>query len=626
VVGGIAGGTLVQADVNGDGAADFEIGVQGVTAPLVAADFVSVIDGTATPPGGGGGGGGGGSTPGVTVEGDDGDNLIAASDGDDVLDGKGGVDTVSYAAAAAAVKISIGLTSLQATGGSGNDRVLNFENLIGSAYNDTLTGNSGANVIDGGGGADTMSGGSGDDTYIVDNLGDVVTDTGGVDTVRASVSFTLGSGLEHLVLTGNAAANGTGNSLANRIAGNYADNVLIGLGGNDILDGGAGNDRMEGGTYHDTYIVDSAGDVVVELAGEGTDTVEASVSYTLGANVEKLVLTGSAALTGTGNTLANTITGNAAANVLYGLEGNDTLDGGGGADQMFGGAGNDTYLVDDVGDVVTELSGQGADTVQSSVSYTLGANVEKLTLTGTAALTGTGNTLANTITGNSGANTLYGLAGNDTLDGGAGADVLHGGTGNDILVVDDVGDVVVELAGEGTDTVRSSIDYTLGANVEKLTLTGTGNLDGTGNELANTLTGNGGNNRLDGGAGNDILDGDKGLDTLFGGAGADKFDFNAITDSAVGALRDLVMDFDRGQGDKIDLSTIDANTSLSGNQAFSFIGEGAFSGAAGQLRAVAGGIEGGTLVQVDVNGDGVADMEVGLVGVTAPMLSSDFVL
>ena len=562
-----------------------------------------------------------------SADGNDLDNLIIASNGNNQIDGGAGNDTISYAYAPGPVKLLLGSSSIQATVSSGLDWLLSFENVIGSAFDDTLMGNADANIIDGGAGADVMSGAAGDDIYIVDNVGDVVTgEAGGVDTVRASVNFTLPSGFEHLALTGTAPINGTGNSLANRLTGNDANNVLIGLGGNDILDGGAGNDRMEGGAYNDTYIVDSAGDVVIELAGEGTDTVEASVSYTLGANVEKLVLTGGAALTGTGNTLGNTITGNAASNILYGLEGNDTLDGGGGADQMFGGAGNDKYIVDHTGDVVTELSGQGTDTVEASVSYTLGANVEKLTLTGMAALSGTGNTLGNTITGNSGANTLYGMAGNDTLDGGAGADQMFGGTGNDTYVVDDVGDVVVELAGEGTDTVKSSISYTLGANVEKLTLTGTADLAGTGNELANTLTGNAGNNHLDGGAGNDILDGDKGLDTLVGGLGADKFDFNAVTDSAVGALRDLVMDFDRSQGDKIDVSTIDANTLLTGNQKFVFVADAAFSGTAGELRAVAGGIAGGTLVQVDVNGDGVADMEVGLVGVTAPMLSSDFVL
>lgn len=562
-----------------------------------------------------------------SAEGNDLDNVIVASDGNNQIDGKGGVDTISYATAPGPVRIGLGLSSIQSTISSGQDYLLNFENVIGSAFNDTLNGNSAANVIDGGSGADIMSGAAGDDTYIVDNVGDVVTgEAGGVDTVRSSVSFTLPSGFENLVLTGSDPIDGTGNSVANRLTGNAGNNVLYGLAGNDTLDGAAGADQLFGGAGNDLYIVDNAGDVVTELSGEGTDTVESSVTYTLGLNVEKLTLTGNQAINGTGNALGNTLTGNSAANELHGLAGNDTLDGGGGADQLFGGVGNDTYIVDNAGDVVTELSGQGTDTVKSSISYTLGSNVENLTLTGSAALQGTGNSGTNTITGNSGANVLYGLGGNDTLDGGSGADQLFGGIGNDTYVVDNVGDVVNELAGEGTDTVKSSIGYTLGDNVEKLTLTGSAALSGTGNSLANTLTGNTGANVLDGGAGNDILAGGKGLDTLIGNLGADTFDFNALTDSAVGAGRDVIADFNRSQGDRIDLSTLDANSALSGNQAFSFIGSAAFSGVAGQLRSVVGGIEGGTLVQIDVNGDGVADMEIGLIGVVDPLTSSAFVL
>lgn len=563
----------------------------------------------------------------ISAEGNELDNVIVASHGNNYIDGKGGNDTISYADALGSVNVRLSAASVQSTISSGNDMLLNFENVIGSAFNDTLSGSAGANVIDGGPGADSMSGGAGDDTYIVDNVGDVVTgEAGGVDTVRSSVSFTLPSGFEHLVLTGGAAVTGTGNSLANRLTGNAADNLIYGQGGNDTIDGGLGSDWLAGGAGNDVYIVESAGDVVVENAGEGTDIVEASISYTLGANVEKLVLTGSGAINGIGNALGNTLTGNSAANTLQGLDGNDTLDGRGGADQLIGGAGNDTYVVDHTGDVVTELSGQGTDTVTSSISYTLGANIEKLTLTGSAALSGTGNTLGNTITGNSGANTLLGLAGNDTVNGGAGADALYGGAGNDTYVVDHVGDVVVEVAGEGTDTVQSSISYALTENVEKLTLTGSAHLDGTGNELANTLTGNSGNNRLDGGAGNDTLAGGKGIDTLVGGLGADRFDFNAITDSVVGPERDLVFDFSRSQGDKIDVLTIDANTLLTGNQVFAFIGESAFSGAAGQLRTVSGGIVGGTLIQTDVNGDTLVDFEIGLAGFTLAMAASDFIL
>src|SRR5206468_7344789 len=170
-------------------------------------------------------------------------------------------------------------------------------------------------------------------------------------------------------------------------------------------------------------------------ASEGTDTVVSSVDYTLGAHLENLTLTGSA-LSGTGNAQDNVITGNAHDNVL---------DGGAGADTMIGGAGNDTYFVDSSGDVVTELSGEGTDTVVSSIDYTLGANLENLTLVGSA-LSGTGNELANVITGN---------AHDNVLDGGAGADTLIGGAGFDTRRVDALGDVVTELAGEGTDTVVS---------------------------------------------------------------------------------------------------------------------------------------------------------------------------
>ena len=216
---------------------------------------------------------------------------------------------------------------------------------------------------------------------------------------------------------------------------------------------------LTGGAGSDTYVV-GAGDTVVEAANEGTDLVQSAVSWTLGANLENLTLTGTGAIDGTGNSLNNILTGNSAANVLT------------------GGAGSDTYVVG-AGDTVVEAATEGTDLVQSAVSWTLGANLENLTLTGTEAINGTGNSLNNLLTGNSAANVLTGGAGHDTYVVGA-------------------GDTVVEAANEGTDLVQSSVSWTLGANLEKLTLTGTDAIDGTGNSLSNVLTGNSAANVLTG--------------------------------------------------------------------------------------------------------------------------------
>ena len=283
------------------------------------------------------------------------------------------------------------------------------------------------------------------------------------------------------------------------------NNILIGNSAANTLTGGAGADTMIGGAGNDIYVVDNTGDVITENANEGTDLVQAGVTYTLAANVENLTLTGTTAINGTGNGLDNVLIGNSAVNTLTGGAGNDTLDGGAGADKLIGGLGGDTYVVDNTGDVITENANEGTDLVQSNVTYTLAANVENLTLTGTTAISGTGNALDNVLIGNSAVNTLTGGAGNDTLDGGAGADKLIGGAGDDTYVVDNTGDVITENANEGTDLVRSSVTYTLAANVENLTLTGTTAINGTGNALNNILIGNSAANTLTGGAGNDIL-------------------------------------------------------------------------------------------------------------------------
>ncbi|ATR79842.1 putative Ig domain-containing protein [Moraxella osloensis] len=261
-----------------------------------------------------------------------------------------------------------------------------------------------------------------------------------------------------------------------------------------------------------------------------TDTFKNSVSdvFTINFAAPNLTINGTSnADTLTGKEGNDTLNGLAGNDTLIGGAGNDKLDGGTGADKMTGGTGNDTYIVDNTGDIVIENANEGIDTVLSSITYTLGNNVENFTLTGTTAINGTGNALDNILIGNTAINTLTGGAGNDTLDGGAGADKLIGGTGNDTYVVDNTGDVITENANGGTDTVQSSITYTLGANLENLTLTGTTTINGTGNALKNTLMGNNAANILSGGAGDDILDGGLGNDTLIGGAGNDTYIYRA---------------------------------------------------------------------------------------------------
>ena len=367
------------------------------------------------------------------------------------------------------------------TGTNGDDTLTGLSNdndLFGLGGNDQLYGLDGNDRLDGGTGIDVMVGGLGNDTDVVDNVGDTVTENPneGTDLVESSVTYTLGANVENLTLTGTAAINGTGNTLNNVLTGNSAANALA------------------GGTGNDTYVVD-VGDAVTEAASAGIDTVQSAITWTLGANLENLTLIGTTAINGTGNTLNNALVGNSAANVL---------DGGTGADSMTGGDGNDTYVVDSVSDTVTENLNEGTDLVQSSVTYTLGASVENLTLTGTTAINGTGNTLDNTLIGNSGAN---------VLTGGTGADSMTGGAGNDTYVVDNVSDTVTENVNEGTDLVQSAVTYTLGANVENLTLTGTTAINGTGNSSNNTMTGNSGNNVLDGGTGTDAMSGGTGNDT-----------------------------------------------------------------------------------------------------------------
>ncbi|WPN49562.1 peroxidase family protein [Pseudomonas sp. P8_241] len=393
-------------------------------------------------------------------------------------------------------------------------------------------------VLQGTAAANLLTGGAGDDVLI---------GLGGNDTLNGLV------GIDQLF-------GGTGNDILN---GGDDNDILNGEADNDTLNGGLGADAMNGGTGNDTFVVDNVGDTVIEAVGGGTDLVQTSLAtYLLNANVENLTYTGTANFTGNGNALANTLTGGV---------GNDVLNGGAGADRMVGLAGNDSYVVDNVDDVVVEAQGGGTDSVQTSlVNYSLSANVENLTYTGVGNFTGTGNGSNNAITsgagndilsggggddiltGNGGNDTLNGDGGNDQLLGGIGTDTLSGGTGDDSLDGGDGADVL--SGGTGNDTLLGGLgnDSLDGGNGIDLLQGGDGNDTLLGGNDNDTLLGGIGNDFIDGGNGNDRVTGGAGNDTMVASGGNDIFLFSA------GFGVDQITGFDAnpGQGgqDRLDIS------------------------------------------------------------------------
>lgn len=458
-----------------------------------------------------------------TLDGGGGDDLLNGMQGDDILYGRDGVDDVR--------------------GGAGNDE------LYGNDGDDVLNGGSGDDALIGGAGADNMTGGVGNDTYYADNIGDVINELAGEgddDRVIASTSFVLAAGADiERISSSNTGGTGaidlTGNELGQRIDGNDGVNVLSGLDGddqlngrggddtlyggegadelsgnegNDALVGGAGDDDLTGGLGDDIYYVDSQGDSITEDAGEGFDRVIASTSYVLadGESIERIQISntgGTAAIDITGNDVGQRIDGNAGDNVLSGMDGDDELNGREGDDSLLGGMGND------------ELRGNEGD---------------------------------DALSGGEGDDVLLGGDDNDDLDGGTGADRMQGDVGNDVYHVDDTGDLVVEVSGEGNDRVFTSIDFDAGeASIERISAADQSSTDSLwlggnedtvqidGNAGANllwavesaqsvTLNGRGGddfmiagdfNDIVSGGTGNDALAGGDGDDVLIGGSGTD---------------------------------------------------------------------------------------------------------
>lgn len=341
--------------------------------------------------------------------------------------------------------------------------------------------------------------------------------------------------------------------------------------------------------------------------------ISASTTTYLPSDVLNLVLTGTADIGGYGNALDNVITGNAGGNRLLGFYGDDRLSGGDGNDTLSGGVGKDQLF-----------GGNGDDTLSG------GADDDRLD-------------------GGAGSDVLRGSDGNDRLDGGAGIDEMWGGEGSDTYVVDSFYDRIIDTSTDAADIDRvfASVSYQLSEGLNTLTLTGKANIGGTGNALANVITGNAASNKLQGlggndtllgqngsdqlygGAGKDILVGGAGADTLIGGTGRDSFVFQSLSDSPGGkgghdVIGDLSLSAGFERGDRIDLSAIDANTKVAGNQAFSLVK--AFGGHAGELQVTkVAGAANSVLVSADVNGDAKADFVV-QVNSLVHLQASDFVL
>ncbi len=346
------------------------------------------------------------------------DESVAGSDGYDTIN-----THISFSLASPSVKGTIEVLKLYGD---------NNLNGTGNAVNNRIYGNPGDNVLDGGAGDDEIHGNAGNDTVI-------------------------GGEGDDMLLGDDVFINGPLGD--DRIYGNAGNDRLLAQQGNDYLDGGTGIDKLEGGTGNDSYVVDNAGDQVIEANGAGADSIYSSVSYSIATQfVENINLTGSANINASGNVLANAITGHS---------GNNILNGGVAGDYMAGGLGDDTYYVDEAGDTTIEANGAGSDKVFSSISYSVATQfIENVYLTGSAHINATGNNLSNGIVGNSG---------NNVINGGTGADDMAGGLGDDTYYVDNAGDQTIEANGGGSDKVYSSISCSIATQfIENMYLTGSG--------------------------------------------------------------------------------------------------------------------------------------------------------
>ncbi|WP_342240933.1 beta strand repeat-containing protein [Inquilinus sp. OTU3971] len=665
---GWAAGNQLDGGAGNDTATYYNRGANGVVVDLAAGTALGVVNDILVSIENVTGSGQGNDT----LSGDAGANTLAGWGGNDLLrgragadrlDGGVGADTASYDEGA--VGVAIDLAAGTASGGNAQgDILVSIENIDGSQGNDSLTGNAGANTLDGKAGDDVLRGGAGADRLIGGNGSDTASYFDGTVGVTIDLAAGTGSGPNAQGDILQQIENVDGSQGNDSLTGNAGANTLAGWGGDDVLRGGAGADRLDGGIGIDTasYYTGSAG-IVVDLSTGAASGGDAQGDTLIG--IENV----------SGSQGVDTLIGDGGVNVLQGWNGNDVLQGGAGADRLDGGAGSDTARYDTgsigitvdlaigsgsggdaQGDALVSienvdgsqgddqltgnaganvlqglggddvlLGGVGADRLDGgagsdTISYATSSTSLQVDLSTGFANFDTFVSIENVI-GSQGSNELIGDAGANRLDGQGGDDVLRGGAGADQLI----GGAGIDLASYFTSTAGVTVDLAAGTasggDAQGDTLIGIENLSGS-NGGNDTLSGDAGDNRLSGQWGNDVLRGGAGTDRLDGGTGTDRFIFTATADSAVGVGADRITDF--SYGDRIDLAAIDADTGTDGDQAFSFIGTGLFTGVAGQLRyAMAGAV---TTIAGDVDGDGVSDFHIQLTNGSVSLVAGDFVL